>query len=119
MPAASSNAANSRSLPALFEASTTFPSDAVIAFPASEAGRAAPRAMSRSHTLQPQRFFLFRHQRANAVASEIEQRVHLVARERRAFSRALDLDEPARARHHDIHIGVALRVFVVVEIEHR
>jgi hypothetical protein len=34
------------------------------------------------------------------------------AEERRAFGRALHLDETARARHHDVHVGVAGRVLV-------
>ena len=40
------------------------------------------------------------------------------AREGRAFGRALHFDEAAGARHDDIHVGVAGRVFGVVEIEH-
>lgn len=66
-----------------------------------------------------QRRALQPHELADAGLREIEKRVHLGARERRAFRGALHLDEAARARHHDVHVGVARGVFVVVEVEHR
>ena len=39
--------------------------------------------------------------------------------ERRALGRALDLDDPARAGHHEIGVGAGLRILGIVEVEHR
>ncbi|CAM2158368.1 hypothetical protein PT2222_40276 [Paraburkholderia tropica] len=110
MPAAPSSAANSRSLPALFEASTTRPDKALWA--------ALGAALAVSAMRDLQRGLLLLDQRADAALREVEQRVEFVARERRAFGRALHFDHAARARHDDVHVGVALRVFGVVEVEH-
>ena len=52
--------------------------------------------------------------RASATSASISR-----ARERRAFGRPLQFDEAAGARHHDVHVGVAVRVLGVVEVEHR
>jgi hypothetical protein len=41
------------------------------------------------------------------------------ARERRALGGALHLDDAARAGHHHVHVGVAVGVLGVVEVEHR
>ena len=74
---------------------------------------------SLSHPLCSSAAFCFAISASMPSLRQIEQRVHFVAREGHAFGGALNFDEAARARHHDVHIGVALRVFVVVEIEHR
>src|SRR5262245_61724677 len=48
------------------------------------------------------------------------QRQHLVQallRKRRLLRRALDFDEGARARHHDVHVHLGRRVLTVVQVE--
>src|SRR5262245_51348265 len=60
---------------------------------------------------------LQREQLAEPGRREIEERVELIATERVTFRRALDLDERAAAVHHDVHVGLGLRVFGVIEIE--
>src|SRR5471030_2301414 len=67
----------------------------------------------------PQRGLLRDDQLADARVREIEQLVHLDARERRAFGGALHLDEVAGAGHHDVHVGVAGGVLDVFEIQQR
>ena len=55
----------------------------------------------------------------DAVRGEIQQRIELVAAEGVTFGRALHLDEAAAVVHHDVHVGLGLRILGVVEIEHR
>src|ERR1700754_3667510 len=56
---------------------------------------------------------------ADALGGKDEQGVHLVTAERVAFGRALHVHEAATVVHHDIHVGIAVRILGVVEIEHR
>ena len=56
---------------------------------------------------------------ANAHGGEINEHAHLFASERFAFGRALDFDDAACAGHDDVHVGIAVRVFRVIEVEHR
>jgi hypothetical protein len=56
---------------------------------------------------------------ADALVGEREQPVHLGACERGTFGRALHLDEAAGGGHHDVHVGVAGRVFDIFEVEQR
>src|ERR1700760_2361957 len=90
-PRPSNSACSSASFLALLEARTSFMSDA-------------------------QRGLLRHDQLADARVREIEQLVHLDAREGRAFGRALPLDEVTGAGHDDVHVGVAGRVLDVFEI---
>ena len=50
---------------------------------------------------------------------EREQLVERRARERIALGGRLHLDQPAVAGHHDVHVGVGVRVLGVVEVEQR
>ena len=52
----------------------------------------------------------------DALRRKLEQPVQLGAREGLAFGRALHLDETAGARHDNVHVAAARRVFAVVEI---
>ena len=58
-------------------------------------------------------------QLVDPAGGEVEQRVEQLARERVALGRRLHLDEPAVARHHDVHVGFRARVLGVVEVEQR
>src|SRR5690606_34378818 len=58
-------------------------------------------------------------QLAAAEFGEGDERVELGARKRRAFGRALHLDQAAALGHHHVHVGVAVGVLGVVEVEHR
>ena len=58
-------------------------------------------------------------QARDARGGEREQRIELVAAERVALGRALDLDEGGAVLHHHVHVGLGLRVLDVVEVEHR
>jgi len=53
----------------------------------------------------------------NAFFSQVEQMVHLLAREGHALSRALNFNKVAVRRHDDIHVRVAARVFCVLEVQ--
>src|SRR5499433_742221 len=59
------------------------------------------------------------HQAPNADAGDREHLIEALARERRALSRALDLDECTGTRHDDVHVDLGRRVFRVVQVEHR
>ena len=48
-----------------------------------------------------------------------EQGVEFVAGEWLAFGGALHFDHAAVARHHHVHVGVAVRVLGIIEIKHR
>ena len=48
-----------------------------------------------------------------------EQRVELLAAKRMTFGGALQFDEAAAVVHDDIHVGIAVRILGIVEIEHR
>ena len=48
-----------------------------------------------------------------------QQGLHFVAAEGVAFGGALHLDEAAAVVHHHVHVGVAVGVLGVVQIEHR
>jgi hypothetical protein len=87
---------NSRSLPALRDAST----------------RRSITSLARGGALR-------RDQLANAALGQRDERLHFGAREWRAFGRALQLDEAAAGRHHDVHVGIADEILGVVEVEHR
>jgi hypothetical protein len=50
---------------------------------------------------------------------ERQQRIEFVATEGVALGRALQLDEAEAVVHDHIHVGLAVRIFGVVEIEHR
>src|SRR5687767_15190324 len=93
MPSVESICRNSRSFPGLLLASTSL--------------------------RMTERRLLRRDQLAYPLLREVEHRVHLLARERRAFRRALHFHQPAAAGHHDVHVGAGTRVLGVVEIEHR
>src|SRR5262245_58494309 len=55
----------------------------------------------------------------DALIGEVEQRLELVAAERHAFRRALDLDELTRSGLDDVHVDLGAAVVVVGEIEER
>ena len=54
----------------------------------------------------------------DAAGGERQQRIEFVTTESVPFGRALDFDEPAAIAHHDVHVGLGLRVLRVIEIEH-
>ena len=56
---------------------------------------------------------------ADAGVGQRQQAVHLGARERHAFGSALHLDKTAAARHDDVHVGIAVHVLDVFEVQHR
>ena len=98
-PSGANSCCSSASLPALLEARTSF----IVCNAA---------LVSKACCLQ-------RDQLADALFGQAQQRVHLGAREGRAFGRALHFDEVAGAGHHHVHVGVAGRVFGVFEVEQR
>src|SRR5690606_25447954 len=55
----------------------------------------------------------------DAAFGQAEQRVELVAAERRAFGGGLHLYEQALAGHDHVHVGLGGRVLCVREVEHR
>ena len=67
----------------------------------------------------PSAAFCASDQLADALVGQRQQRVHLGAREGRALGRALHFDEAAGAGHHHVHVGVAGRVFDVLQVEQR
>src|SRR5690606_39812580 len=69
--------------------------------------------------LKIQSLSLLREKLSDALFSEGKHRVHLIARKRFAFRRALDLDKFPFARAHDIHIDLGGRIFGVSKIEDR
>src|SRR5271170_7758552 len=62
---------------------------------------------------------LQRHQRRDPAAGQREQFQELRLAERRAFGRALHLDQSARPGPHEIRVGLGGRILGVVEIEQR
>ena len=58
-------------------------------------------------------------QLGDAGRGEIQQLIELVAAERMAFGRALHFDEAAAIVHDDVHVGLGVGIFGVVEIQHR
>lgn len=59
------------------------------------------------------------HQLFDSLLPQLEQTVHLFARERRALGRPLEFDEAAIAGANDIHVNFGAGIFVVFEIEQR
>ena len=55
---------------------------------------------------------------SDAICGEPEQAIKFAAREGRAFRGALHFDEAAAAGHDDIHVGLAIGIFLVVQIQH-
>src|SRR5438445_10480593 len=53
----------------------------------------------------------------DSAGREVDQLVQLLASERIALGRRLDLDEPAVAGRHDVHVRLRVRVLGVVEVE--
>src|SRR5699024_2079088 len=45
--------------------------------------------------------------------------VHVGAAEGMPFGGALDFDETTAVIHHHVHVGVAVRVFGVIQVQHR
>ena len=66
-----------------------------------------------------QRLALLRAQLGDAFLRQCEQCVEFFAAERVAFRRTLHFDKAAAVVHHDVHVGIAVAVFGVIEIEHR
>ena len=66
-----------------------------------------------------ERVRLRRDQLRNALACQRNHLCHLIVAERFAFCGALQLDKAAATGHHNIHVGPALRIFDVVEVEDR
>src|SRR6266446_776998 len=60
---------------------------------------------------------LEQNQLRDAFLSQLQQSIHLFARERRAFRRALHFNEPPIAGAYDIHVHFGARVFVIFQIE--
>ena len=58
-------------------------------------------------------------QLSDPLLRQRQQGIQLLGAKRHALSRALNLDEAAFARHHHVHIGVAVRILVVIQIKHR
>ena len=87
--------------------------------PGAVAGAGAGAAGRRSGGRQGrgQRRLLGRDQPCDAGAGEIKQRVELGARECRALGRALHFHQRGTARHDDVHVGVALRILGVIQVE--
>jgi hypothetical protein len=77
------------------------------------------RSEDEFHGSMPEGRFLLGNQLADAGVGQVEQLVHLGAREGLAFGGPLHLDDAPPAGHHDVHVGVAVGVFGVVEVEHR
>src|SRR6185436_3548979 len=94
IPSGASNRRNSRSLPALPDARTRRGSDCTDSRCAENRSRRNGGALLRDELADP-------------ALGQRKQRVHLASRERRAFGGSLHLDEPSRAGHHDVHVGVA------------
>src|SRR5581483_11734922 len=63
------------------------------------------------------RLSLKSHQFANSLLRQFKQFVHLLARERRAFRRALHFDESPVASADHVHVHLGARIFVVFQIE--
>jgi hypothetical protein len=55
----------------------------------------------------------------DAARRELEERVEVRARQRRALGGGLDLDERALAGHDDVRVDLGGGVLAVVEVEHR
>ena len=97
MSRAARSAANSRSLPALPLASTAF------------MGSAQRR----------DRLRLQREDLRQACRRQIQQGIQLMSAKGVAFGRALDFHEGAAAVHDHIHVSLGLRIFGVVQVQHR
>src|SRR5574340_723414 len=95
IPSGASMCWNSRSLPGLLEAMTSF-----------------------CTALFRQCGTLFFDQLRDTVLCQFQQRIHLRTREGMTFRRALHFDKVAVAQHHHVHVGVAGGVFDIVEVEH-
>ena len=52
-------------------------------------------------------------------SARLEERVELRAAEGQLLGGALDLDEAARAGHHDVHVDLGSRVLLVGKVQHR
>src|SRR4051812_16911952 len=94
MPSGASSASISRSFPGLDDARTSF--------------FTAPFYRRRGRpSLGEEGLLLLPEELRDAAVRELEERIELLPGERRALGRPLPLDEPAGARHHDVHVGVA------------
>src|SRR3989338_2003130 len=105
MPSGCSRNWNSRSLPGLLEARTSFFTDVA---------RKNNRAFSGCQCSA-----LHFDQLCDAGLCQLQQFIHFGACEGVAFRRALHLDEVTVAQHHYIHVGVTGRVFSVIQIKYR
>src|SRR6266513_2544110 len=59
------------------------------------------------------------HQLFYPTAPELQQFVHLFAREWRTFGRALDFDKAAIAGADDVHVHFGARVLLIFQIKQR
>src|SRR6266581_334956 len=59
------------------------------------------------------------HQLLYPTAPELQQFVHLFAREWRTFGRALNLDEATIAGADDVHVHFGARILVIFQIKQR
>ena len=89
-----------------------------IAPPSAAASEEAERHVERAELRQTQRSCASAICAMPADARSISSSSQL-ARERLALGRRLHLDEPAVARHHDVHVDVGRRVLGVLEVEPR
>src|SRR5258708_40064822 len=112
-PSGARSRRNSRSLPALLEARTR--REIMIEDATPSAALACLRCATGSG---PQRLLLRCDQFADPALGEADQHVHLAAEESRAFGGALQLDEAAGARHHDVHVGIARGILALVQVDH-
>src|ERR1700674_5995204 len=80
--------------------------------PSSEAIGPLLSSLLDSLSLRPNQLF-------DPTAPELQQLVHLLARERRTFGRALDFDKAAIAGADDVHVHFGARVLVIFQIKQR
>src|SRR5574343_831961 len=89
----------------------------------SRPGFSRPPSFSHPFSVNPEsgaeRAFLERHQAPNTDFGEIHQNIHLFATEWISLGRSLDFDNPTPPGHDNIHVGIALGIFGIVEIKDR
>src|SRR3989338_1171785 len=96
MPSGCSRNRNSRSLPGLLEAMTSF----------------CMALFRQRHALHPDQLL-------DAGFRQLQQLIHFCAGEGMAFRRALHFDKVTVAQHHYIHVGIAGRVLKVIQVKYR
>src|SRR5438309_11368298 len=78
-----------------------------------------PPLLSRLLAGRIYRLSLKPYQLLDSLLAQLQQIIHLLARERRALGSSLHFDKPSIAGADDVHVNFRARIFVVYQIEQR